>query len=251
MNTRNAILSILLILSAALSFWVWEMILEKPFLSLAILGYAVVFGLFLLLVKNKLFFWAVPPISLFSSVFFFTREINLFYGLAAGAVFVLYAVELKREEEHSNLKILIKRVLGKSITTFFTALAIFFAFIYYGTIYRDPDPTKLLLPESVFETTLKLAEPLLRDSIPGFNASDKKLSHTLYELTYARINDYAKDYTGYIPMIAAASFFFALKTVSMVFYFLAIIIIYLLIKLFIIAGFIKKELIPETRETLV
>ena len=52
-------------------------------------------------------------------------------------------------------------------------------------------------------------------------------------------------------MIAAASFFFALKTVSMVFYFLAIIIIYLLIKLFIIAGFIKKELIPETRETLV
>jgi len=91
----------------------------------------------------------------------------------------------------------------------------------------------------------------LRDSIPGFNASDKKLSHTLYELTYARINDYAKDYTGYIPMIAAASFFFALKTVSVLFYYLSIILIYFLIKLLIIGGLIKKELVPETRETLV
>ena len=170
--------------------------MEKPFLSLAILGYAVVFGFFLLLVKNKVLFWAIPPLTLLLSVFFFTPEINFFYGLILGVAVILYAAELKREEEHSNLKILLKRVLGNSIKTFFTGLAIFFAFIYYGTIYRNPDPAKLLLPESVFETTLKLVEPLLRDSIPGFNASDKKLSHTLYELTYARINDYAKDYTG-------------------------------------------------------
>ena len=225
--------------------------MEKPFLSLAILGYAVVFGFFLLLVKNKVLFWAIPPLTLLLSVFFFTPEINFFYGLILGVAVILYAAELKREEEHSNLKILLKRVLGNSIKTFFTGLAIFFAFIYYGTIYRNPDPAKLLLPESVFETTLKLVEPLLRDSIPGFNASDKKLSHTLYELTYARINDYAKDYTGYIPMIAAASFFFALKTVSVLFYYLSIILIYFLIKLLIIGGLIKKELVPETRETLV
>jgi len=190
-------------------------------------------------------------LTLLLSVFFFTPEINFFYGLILGVAVILYAAELKREEEHSNLKILLKRVLGNSIKTFFTGLAIFFAFIYYGTIYRNPDPAKLLLPESVFETTLKLVEPLLRDSIPGFNASDKKLSHTLYELTYARINDYAKDYTGYIPMIAAASFFFALKTVSVLFYYLSIILIYFLIKLLIIGGLIKKELVPETRETLV
>ncbi|KKT41885.1 hypothetical protein A2W54_00235 [Candidatus Giovannonibacteria bacterium RIFCSPHIGHO2_02_43_13] len=251
MKIRGAVLSILLVLSATLSFWVWEKILEKPFLSLAILGYAVVFGFFLLLVKNKVLFWAIPPLTLLLSVFFFTPEINFFYGLILGVAVILYAAELKREEEHSNLKILLKRVLGNSIKTFFTGLAIFFAFIYYGTIYRNPDPAKLLLPESVFETTLKLVEPLLRDSIPGFNASDKKLSHTLYELTYARINDYAKDYTGYIPMIAAASFFFALKTVSVLFYYLSIILIYFLIKLLIIGGLIKKELVPETRETLV
>src|SRR3989344_1500141 len=251
MNTRDAILSVLLILSAGLSFFVWEKILDNPFLSLAILGYAAVFGLFLLLVKNKTLLWAVPPISLLSSVVFFTRESNFFYGLVLGSAIVLYAVELKREEEHSNLKILLKRVLGKSITTFFTGLAVFFALIYYGTIYQDPDPAKLLLPESVFETTLKLVEPLLKDTIPGFSASDKKLSHAMYELTYARINDYAKDYTGYIPMIAAASFFFALKTISVLFYYLSIILIYFLIKLLIIGGLIKKELVPETRETLV
>src|SRR3989344_3959430 len=204
MKIRGAVLSILLVLSATLSFWVWEKILEKPFLSLAILGYAVVFGFFLLLVKNKVLFWAIPPLTLLLSVFFFTPEINFFYGLILGVAVILYAAELKREEEHSNLKIL-----------------------------------------------LKLVEPLLRDSIPGFNASDKKLSHTLYELTYARINDYAKDYTGYIPMIAAASFFFALKTVSVLFYYLSIILIYFLIKLLIIGGLIKKELVPETRETLV
>lgn len=251
MNFRDAILSILLVLSATLSFLIWEKILDRPFLSLAILAYAVVFGLFLLLVKNKFLFWALPPLSLLPGVFFFKTEIYFFYGIVLGAVFILYAAELKREEEHSNLKILLKRVLGRSMGMFFTGLAVFFAFIYYGTIYRDGEPAKLLLPESVFEATLKLAEPILKDTIPGFNASDKRISHAMYELSYARINDYAKDYIGYIPVLAAASMFFALKTVSVLFYYLAIIIIYFLLRLFIMAGLIKKELTPEARETLV
>src|SRR3990167_6127155 len=122
MKIRGAVLSILLVLSATLSFWVWEKILEKPFLSLAILGYAVVFGFFLLLVKNKVLFWAIPPLTLLLSVFFFTPEINFFYGLILGVAVILYAAELKREEEHSNLKILLKRVLGNSIKTFFTGI---------------------------------------------------------------------------------------------------------------------------------
>src|SRR3989344_358611 len=250
MKIRDAVLSILLVLSATLSFWVWGAILEKPFLSLVILGYAVVFGLFLLLVKNKILFWVVPPLTLLPSVFFFMPEIYFLSGLVFGAASMLYAAELKREEEHSNLKILLKRVLGNSITTFFTGLVIFLSFIYYGTIYQNRDPAKLLLPESVFETTLKLAEPFLKDSIPGFNASDKKLSHALYELTYARINDYAKDYTGYIPVIAAISFFFALKTISVVFYFLSIAIIYILLKLFIMLGVVKKITAPAEQEIL-
>src|SRR3990167_2789862 len=125
MKIRGAVLSILLVLSATLSFWVWEKILEKPFLSLAILGYAVVFGFFLLLVKNKVLFWAIPPLTLLLSVFFFTPEINFFYGLILGVAVILYAAELKREEEHSNLKILLKRVLGNSIKIFLPALPYF------------------------------------------------------------------------------------------------------------------------------
>src|SRR3989344_6729516 len=122
MKIRDAVLSILLVLSATLSFWVWGAILEKPFLSLVILGYAVVFGLFLLLVKNKVLFWAIPPLTLLPSVFFFMLEINFFYGLIFCAAVILYAAELKREEERSNLKILLTRVLGNSIRTFFTGL---------------------------------------------------------------------------------------------------------------------------------
>ena len=251
MKPKEIILSVLLAVSAAGSFWAWPRVLGALFLLSAILVYAVGFGFFILLIKNKWLFWGAPSFSLAVSALFFKPDIFFFYGLGLGIGLILYASELYREEEASNLKILLRRLVGRSLRLFFTELALIFALVYYGDIRNNPDPAKLLLPESVFQTTLKLLEPALRDSIPGFNASDKKLAHTLYELSLARVKDYAGDYVEYISVLAALSYFFALKAVSVLFYYLAMLLIFLFLKLFIAIGLVKKELMLAEKEILV
>lgn len=251
MKTKEIVLSVLLVISALASFWAWPRILERPYLALVVLFYAVIFGFFLLLVKNFWLFWAMPPVSLLFGAAFFNRDWFLFYGLILGIAIITYAGWLKSEEEKASIKISLKRVVGQSLQLFFTVLALFFAFIYYGSVYKNPDPTKLLLPESVFEITLKLMAAPLSEAMPGFNASDKKLSHALYDLSLARVKDYAGDYIGYVPLLAAASYFFALKAVSVLFYYAALALIFILLKLLLAAGLVKKEIIAAQKEIYV
>ena len=246
MKTKEIILSVLLAASAAVSFWAWPRILGAPYLLSAILVYAVIFGFFILLIKNKWLFWGAPSLSLAVSALFFKPDVFYFSGLVLGIVFILYAAEIYSEEEKSNLKILLSPVIGRSLKTFFTALAVLLSFIYYGSIHKNTDPAKLLLPESAFEATVKIMAPSF--GIPP--GEEKTISKTIYNLSLARVKDYAGDYIGYIPVLAAVSYFFALKAVSIMFYYAAIFLIYILLKLFIAIGLIKKDLIPAEKEIL-
>ena len=275
MKTKEIILSVLLLAAGAGSFWAWDKILGKPFLATAILLYAVVFGFFLLLIKTKWLLWCAP-ISLFPSVLFFERNKFFFIGLVLAVIFIAFAVESYREEEKSNLKILLRRLIGSGMKLFFTALAVLFSFIYYGQIYQNPDPAKILLPESFFDSTIKYLEAPMAQIIPGFRASatadavlgaagrkayaeqfgirltgKETMAEVLYVISLARIKNYAGDYLSYVPILATASYFFALKALSIIFYYLAILLIFILLKLFIVIGLVKKELIPAEKEVLI
>ncbi|MDO8522898.1 MAG: hypothetical protein Q7S12_01255 [bacterium] len=276
MKTKEIILSILLLAIGLIAGFSWDKILEKPYLAAAVLLYAVVFGFFLLLVKDKWLFWCVPPVSLALGIFFFAQDQFLFYGAVAGVAMVFYAVRIKEQEEKASLKILLKRTVGQSLKVFFTALVLFLAFIYFGAVRNNPDPAKLLLPESIFTASLKLLEGPLQGAIPGFHADattgelfspqerealtqqfglrltgKEKISSALYAISLARIKSYIGDYVEYILFIAALSYFLVLKTISSVFYYATLVLIFILLKLLLSAGLVKKELTPAEKEIYV
>lgn len=276
MRPKEIVLSILLLLSALAGWWAFPKILGKPNFAFFVLLYAVVFGFFLLLVKDKRLFWGTPPISLALGLFFFKQDQFLFYGVISGVIVALYAVWTKEQEEKSSLKILLKRTVGQSLKLFFTALALFLAFIYYGAVRSDPDPAKLLLPESIFTASLKILEGPLQGAIPGFRAEatvgdlfgpqerevfaqqfglkltgKEKISSVFYAISLARIKNYIGDYVEYFPFIAAISYFLVLKTISAVFYYAALILIFVILKALLAAGLVKKVTVPVEKEIYV
>lgn len=249
-TTKEIILSVLLSASALLAGFSWSKILGNPYWALAVLVYAVVFGFFLLLAKNVYYRWGAPFLSLVLFAAMFNWDKFLVYGFVTGAIFLTYAISSADEEDNASVKILLRRNIGRSLATFFTALAMFLSFIYYGSIYQDPSPERLLVPESTFTASFKLFGPTLEANLPGFVANDKT-SGELYNFTLSEIKKYAGDYIHYVPFLAAVSYFFLLKAVSIFFYYAALILIFVLLKLFISLGLIKKELVDAKKEVLI
>lgn len=255
MNIKEIVLSALLVVFGLISGFIWERLKDAPSLAspktvLVVLAYAVLLGLFLILVKHFYSKWFAVPLSVLFFAVSFHFDRFWAYGISLGILIVFLAVWSAQKEEEAAVKILLRRVIGRSLRLFFTALAIFLAFVYYGTIYQDPEPAKLLLPEAVFEATLRLTEPYRQNVIPGFRV-EKEISKALYEFYINQIKNYAGKYITFSPILAAVSYFFALKAMSMLFYYAALALIFAALKILEKLSIIKKILIPTNKEIYV
>jgi hypothetical protein len=276
MTHKEIVLSILLLGSGFLTGLVWEKIPDNPYFALVVLLYAVAFGFFLLLVEHKLLLWLVPTISLALVAWFLVYSQFTLLGLGAAIVVVVFAVRQSKVVYKSSCKFSLNRILSKGMKLFFTSLALLFAFAYYGDIKDHPNTVSLLLPENVFNVTLKLLEVPLQGVIPGISAEgtvddvasqaqreqlskqlgvslngDDKISNALYQLSISRIANVTEPFGAYIPAIVSASYFFALKFVSIIFYYASLLLIFLLIQVFLAMGLLKKVIVPTEKEILI
>ncbi len=276
MTSKEAILSALLAATGYLSGLVWNQIISQPYWAFFVLAYAIVFGLFLLLVKNKWVWWILPVVSILLFSISFPLNKFLFYGIVLGSIVIVGGLDEARKELAGSLKLFIKKVLSRPTRFFFTSLALVVAFSYYGGIKDSPNKISLILPKQVFEVTLKLLEVPIRGFIPNFKPDAKvadilppaeragyekslgvtlhgndKISDVLYNFSLSRIDEYAGSFVDYSPIIAAASYFFALKFVSIIFYYLATLLIFGIIKILLATGLVEKMSTPAEKEILV
>lgn len=77
------------------------------------------------------------------------------------------------------------------------------------------------------------------------------LSDVLYSFSLARVQEYAGEYSTYLPAFAALSYFLALKAVSIIFYYAALILIYIFLRALLASGVFKKEFVPVEKEVIV
>ncbi len=82
-------------------------------------------------------------------------------------------------------------------------------------------------------------------------SGNEKISNVVYKLSQTQINQYAKELSGYLPWLLAVGFFFTLKAISVIPYYLTLGATYLVIQLLIYTDFIKKETIEVKKEILV
>ncbi len=258
---KEITLSILLSLSALLAGFAFEKVLDEPYWMAAIFAYAICFGLFLLLVKNLYFKWAVPAASVFLFSVFLRMDLFWLGGVISGALFAVYSVRLEFEDENASFKIFLKRRLGPSLKVFFTGLTILLAFIYYGAVKEDPNPEKLLLPETVFRAGFKLLEIPIRQAVPGFRADATTgeiftpqereaymRQEVLYAVALARIKDIAGDYVRFVPVLAALSYLIALKTVSILIYYMTLVLLYIIVQTLIMSGIVQKIQVETAKD---
>lgn len=78
----------------------------------------------------------------------------------------------------------------------------------------------------------------------------EKLSTVLYRVSAHTIDDYAKRFSSYLPWIFLVGFFFSLKAISWVYYYVSIALAALLIKLLLSVGALKIERVPAEKEIL-
>lgn len=273
MTNREIVLSFLLGATAALAGFAWDKILLNPYWVFAVLGYSLAFAAFLVLVRHIYAKWIVSVGSVIPFAVFFKIDAYWIAGLVLSVLIVAFAVLYEIEDEEASIKIIIKRRIGPTTKLFFTGLAVFLSFVYFSGVNRDPNPERMILPESIFKVTLKLLESPLQGTIPGFRAEattgelfnsqerqvfaqqfglkltgKEKISDVLYVVVLERIKTYAGDYLNYVPVFAALSYFLALKTVSVIFYYFTVVLISIILKLLLMGGIIQKAKIPAERE---
>lgn len=276
LKTKEIVLSVLLAIGAAIAGFAWDKILENPYWAFAMLAYALIFAVFLVLVKNIYAKWGVALGSFALFVLFFKVDAYWASGFALSALIMSFAVQSEIDDERASVKVMIKRRVGSSIKIFFTALAVFLAFVYYGGISGDANPEKMILPESVFKTGLRLFERPLQSSMPGFHVDattgelfgplerqalsmqfginltgKEKISDVMYNFTISQITSYAGDFLNYVPIVAAISYFLALKTASVLLFYIALILLFVLFKLLIAMGIVQKVKVPTEQEIYV
>lgn len=309
MNPKEYIPGILLVLCGAVVGFFWKGIPDTPALSVLIVLYASLFGFYLLFARQASLRYTLPAISL--GALALTLGVNQFVleGLALAILFISIAAWTSEYEYQNSVSFAPRRVVSRSLKFFFTALAILFAFAYYGDTHTSAHSVNQLLPRNVFEISLKAAQAPLSRMLPGFTAEStvddiliamatqesaqvvaprpisraqlsamvkqnrtqilrelerqlgidldiarikgtEKISDVLYDVSVAKAEEYLRSYIGYLPIIIAVSYFLALKTVSIVVYFISIAVILIALKALMWFGVVHKDTTMVAKEVI-
>ena len=88
-------------------------------------------------------------------------------------------------------------------------------------------------------------------SIDTNTPGNAKISSVLYNASTQKVESYVKQFSTFIPLLVSVGFFFSLKTVSVIFGYVAIMFVALLFKLLLRAGILKIEKVPAKQEQIV
>lgn len=82
-------------------------------------------------------------------------------------------------------------------------------------------------------------------------SGDENVGAVLYELSLSRADPYIKPYSALIPSLMAIAFFFALKTVSIAYYYLTLLLLPAVFWLLQTSGFIEKRIVQAEKEEFI
>jgi hypothetical protein len=307
MNSKEYIFAVLVVIFGGVVGFFWEGIPAMPALSVLVVVYAILFGLYLVFARQALLRYTIPPISFGAIALFLGLNKFVLEGLGIAIVFVLIAAWSSEREYKNSIVFSPQRIIGRSLKLFFTGLAVLFAFTYYGDTYQNTNSINQLFPRSVFQISLKAVEGPLKGVIPGFSADStideilisvaanqggvkespaamaqlqtlvkrnraqmlrelegqlgvdlqvsaitggEKVSDILYGLSMAKTEEYVRAYIGYLPLIVAISYFFALKAVSIVVYLVVLACMALALRALLWFGMAHKDTTMVPKEVI-
>lgn len=227
-----------------------------------------------ILLKSKIILLTVLLIILIS--FFLSFGFNWIYLIASLAVLLFFYFGLIRAmgEKDLRLKIKIGNILKQGLPAFFTGLVLLISVAYY---FSPKSQISFQIPRPLFDSIMKVVplpsnnntndlsslESIFKMPIEGFDLSNfsikdlpigpvspslgglggsgKEQKDEIYTLINKIISDYTEAYKQYFIIGAAIGMFLTLKSISVIFMWLVILMGWLIFKILIILGVIKIQ----------
>ena len=180
---KEVVLGAVLVISGFLLGWAWNHVYSLDLLAIVnltpnlwylgfILLYVISFAIMAILVKT---WWAAFLAIILSvlAVYLSFPFVNiLVWGIVGGSLLLFWSYYSIRSDYDSSAKIYLARIIGRNLGKFFTALALIFSVLYFGSFKEEPDVVSLLIPENIFIKFVQVLEGPLQGILPGFKPAD-------------------------------------------------------------------------------
>jgi len=184
---------------------------------------------------------------------FLSHTIYAFAALLLFALGFFYWQRQVRRHIH-NTRTFSWQAMFQGMGLFFTTLSLLIAFFYFDSPFGKGVSFEPKVPENIYDfvysqvssTSFFQSEQTPRPTL----SQEEKIKSTIYEQMNSAFKKFALPYIQYIPVIFAAGLFLALKGFFIPFKYLMGFVVFLLQKLLLAAGVLKKNIIKIDKEEI-
>jgi len=189
------------------------------------------------------------------SLGFFFVAINVYMGLALiilifGFTYWTMRVNYARQQ-YQGFSI---AAMFSGMTMFLTILAAFGGLLYYYSPLATRDLSNPRVPEKFFDVVYAPVSTIFNSfsqTLPeGQRVRAEQIKPQIYQVVNASVAQLAREYQQYIPFLFAGGVFLFLRALFLPLSYGIFFVVFLLIKLFLAAGWLRKETIQMPREVI-
>lgn len=213
--------------------WIWP---SSGFLILLIF-----LGLGWLITKSKAILFISLSIILICFFFSFGFKLEYLAVILIALLLFVFGSCMAINEKEIRIKIEVRRILKRGLPTVLTGLCLIIAAAYYFSPLALYGQNKIEMPRPLFDIVV---EPVVSIFEKQFNASliiNDEFKDDFYQTINQEINRHSQSYKQYFSLGLTAGFFFALRTVAVVFSWLVILLTSLIFKILVSLGAIKIQ----------
>ena len=227
--------------------WIWP--------SIGFLILLIFLSLNWLLAKSKAILLTTFVFILVSFFFAFSFRLEYLPVLCVAFLFFILGSYRAVNEKEIRIKIQFGKIIRRGLPSILTGLSLIIATAYYFSPLALHGQNQIQIPRPLFNiivqpimTTIEKQVPLSQISeqlgIPleeNIEISSEQLQGHLYQSINQEINRYSQPYKQYFPFGLAVGFFLVLKTISVFFMWLIVLLSWLIFKILVSLGAIKIQ----------
>ena len=227
--------------------WIWP--------SIGFLILLIFLSLNWLLAKSKAILLTTFVFILVSFFFAFSFRLEYLPVLCVAFLFFILGSYRAVNEKEIRIKIQFGKIIRRGLPSILTGLSLIIATAYYFSPLALHGQNQIQIPRPLFNiivqpimTTIEKQVPLSQISeqlgIPleeNIEISSEQLQGHLYQSINQEINKYSQPYKQYFPFGLAIGFFLVLKTISVFFMWLIVLLSWLIFKILVSLGAIKIQ----------
>ncbi len=204
--------------------WIWP--------SLGFLILVVFLSLAWLLAESKPILLVTLIVVLVSFLLSFSFKLE-YLAVLFTAFLLFYFGSLRAiEEKNIRVKIQVFRILKRGLPYILTALSLIIASAYYFSPLSLKGQGQIEIPRPLFDIAVKPYTSLL---------GEESIEDAIYQTLNQEINKRSQPYKEYFPIGLSLGIFFAIKTISVPFMWLVILLSMLIFKILVFLGAVKIQ----------